>query len=114
MGGRVTHAGDRVRRRGRRSGSSELTTGSSPRNGPQAPRPILLRLLLVPVFPTGLAMLMPGIAGAEGEQVRGTLQTSRSGPIEGVEITVATEGGDEVATVDTDAEGRGEGDPPGP
>ncbi|MET0763834.1 MAG: branched-chain amino acid ABC transporter permease [Blastococcus sp.] len=59
-------------------------------------------------------MLMPGIAGAEGEQLRGTLQTSRSGPIEGVEITVATEGGDEVATVDTDDEGRWEVDLPGP
>src|SRR4029450_7838237 len=69
---------------------------------------------LVSVFATGLAMLMPGIAGAEGEQLRGTLQTSRSGPIEGVEITVATEGGDEVATVDTDDEGRWEVDLPGP
>ena len=59
-------------------------------------------------------MLMPGIAGAQGEQLRGTLQTSRSGPIEGVEITVSTEGGDEIDTVQTDDEGRWEVDLPGP
>jgi neutral amino acid transport system permease protein len=110
----VTHAGDRVRGRVRRSGSSGPTTGSSHRSRPEVRRRVLLRLLLVSVFATGLAMLMPGIAGAQGEQLRGTLQTSRSGPIEGVEITVATESGDEVATVETDDEGRGEVDLPGP
>jgi branched-chain amino acid transport system permease protein len=66
------------------------------------------------VFASGLAMLIPGIASAEGEQVRGTLQTSRSGPIEDVEITVTTEGGDEIDTVQTDDEGRWEVDLPGP
>jgi neutral amino acid transport system permease protein len=110
----VTHAGDRVRGRGRRSGSSVPTTGSSHRSRPEVRRRVLLRLLLVSVFATGLAMLVPGIAGAQGEQLRGTLQTSRSGPIEGVEITVSTESGEEVDTVQTDDEGRWEVDLPGP
>jgi neutral amino acid transport system permease protein len=110
----VTHAGDRVRGRGRRSGSSVPTTGSSHRSRPEVRRRVLLRLLLVSVFATGLAMLLPGIAGAQGEQLRGTLQTSRSGPIEGVEITVSTESGEEVDTVQTDDEGRWEVDLPGP
>jgi neutral amino acid transport system permease protein len=110
----VTHARDRVRRRGRRSGSSEPTTGSSIRSGSEARRRVLLRLLLVSVFATGLAMLVPGVAGAEGEQVRGTLQTSRSGPISGVEIGVAAESGDKVDTVKTDDQGRWEVDVPGP
>ena len=110
----MTHAGDRVRGRGRRSGSSVPTTGSSHRSRPEVRRRVLLRLLLVSVFATGLAMLVPGIAGAQGEQLRGTLQTSRSGPIEGVEITVSTESGDEIDTVQTDDEGRWEVDLPGP
>jgi branched-chain amino acid transport system permease protein len=110
----VTHAGDRVGRHDRRWSPAEPPTGSSNRSRPQARRRILLRLLLVSIVATGLAMLMPGIAGAEGEQVRGTLQTGRSGPIEGVEITVATESGDEVATVETDDEGRWAVDLPGP
>jgi branched-chain amino acid transport system permease protein len=59
-------------------------------------------------------MLVPGVAGAEGEQVRGTLQTSRSGPISGVEIGVAAESGDKVDTVKTDDQGRWEVDVPGP
>jgi branched-chain amino acid transport system permease protein len=90
------------------------TTGSSHRSRPEVRRRVLLRLLLVSVFATGLAMLVPGIAGAQGEQLRGTLQTSRSGPIEGVEITVSTESGEEVDTVQTDDEGRWEVDLPGP
>src|SRR5215211_4502361 len=64
QGGRVTHAGDRVR--------------------PAGTRRLLLRLLLVVMFAFGLAALTPGIASAEGEQLTGTLKT-RSGPIEGIE-----------------------------
>jgi branched-chain amino acid transport system permease protein len=59
-------------------------------------------------------MLVPGVAGAEGEQVRGTLQTSRSGPIDGVEISVAAESGDKIDAVKTDDKGRWEVDVPGP
>jgi neutral amino acid transport system permease protein len=110
----VTHARDRVRRRGRRSGSSEPRIGSSIRSGSETRRRVLLRLLLVSVFATGLAMLVPGVAGAEGEQVRGTLQTSRSGPIDGVEISVAAESGDKIDAVKTDDKGRWEVDVPGP
>jgi branched-chain amino acid transport system permease protein len=77
-------------------------------------RGVLLRLLLVLVAGMGLAVLVPGVASAEGEQVIGTLQTSRSGPIEGIEVTVATADGDEVDTVETDEEGRFAVDVPGP
>ncbi|MBB3081987.1 ABC transporter permease subunit [Geodermatophilus sabuli] len=59
-------------------------------------------------------MIVPGIAQAEGEQLVGTLQTSRSGPIEGVEITVTTASGQEVDSVETDEQGRWEVDLPGP
>ncbi|SFT72985.1 branched-chain amino acid transport system permease protein [Geodermatophilus amargosae] len=69
-------------------------------------RGVLLRLLLLLVAATGLALLVPGIASAEGETIVGTLQTSRSGPIEGIEVTVATADGDEVDSVETDEEGK--------
>ncbi|MGY1786255.1 branched-chain amino acid ABC transporter permease [Geodermatophilus sp. SYSU D00698] len=75
---------------------------------------MLLRLLLVLVAATGLAVLVPGVAGAEGEQVIGTLQTSRSGPIEGIEVTVTAAAGDEVGSVETDEDGRFAVDVPGP
>ncbi|MGY1731244.1 branched-chain amino acid ABC transporter permease [Geodermatophilus sp. SYSU D01045] len=75
---------------------------------------MLLRLLLVLVAVTGLAVLVPGIASAEGEQVLGTLQTSRSGPIEGVQVTVTTAAGDEVDSVESDEDGRWSVDLPGP
>ncbi|MGY1716833.1 MULTISPECIES: branched-chain amino acid ABC transporter permease [Geodermatophilus] len=75
---------------------------------------MLLRLLLVLVAATGMAFLAPGIASAEGEQVLGTLQTSRSGPIEGVEVTVTQAGGQEIDSVETDEEGRWSVDLPGP
>ena len=65
----MTHAGERARSR-----SSGV-------------RRILLRLLLVVLFAGGLATLAPGIASADGEQVIGTIQTSRSGPIKDVQIT---------------------------
>ncbi|SNS62807.1 branched-chain amino acid transport system permease protein [Geodermatophilus saharensis] len=75
---------------------------------------MLLRLLLVLVATTGLAVLVPGVASAEGEQVLGTLQTSRSGPIEGVEVTVTTAAGEEVDSVESDEDGRWSVDLPGP
>ncbi|MGY1856295.1 ABC transporter permease subunit [Modestobacter sp. SYSU DS0290] len=60
-----------------------------------------------------LATLVPGIASAEGERLVGTLQTSRSGPIEGVEVTVETADGEEVDAVETDEDGRFAIDLPG-
>jgi Branched-chain amino acid ABC-type transport system, permease components len=75
---------------------------------------VLLRLLLVLVAATGLAVLAPGVASAEGEQVLGTLQTSRSGPIEGVEVTVTTAAGDEIDSVESDEDGRWAVELPGP
>ncbi|MCZ2856989.1 branched-chain amino acid ABC transporter permease [Blastococcus sp. VKM Ac-2987] len=77
---------------------------------------IALRLLLVALFTAGLAALSPGVASAEGgaEQVSGTLRTSLSGPIEGVEVVVTTPDGDEVGTAETDENGRFVVDLPGP
>ncbi len=74
----------------------------------------MLRLLLVTFFGMGLATFAPGIAAAEGEQLTGTVQTSRSGPIEDVQIQVATADGQEVDTVTTDEDGRWSVDLPGP
>jgi neutral amino acid transport system permease protein len=71
-------------------------------------------MLLVAVFGLGLAMTAPGIAQAEGEAVSGTLQTSKSGPIEGVQITVTTTDGDEIEQVESDADGHWEVALPGP
>ncbi|WP_369137761.1 ABC transporter permease subunit [Modestobacter versicolor] len=68
-------------------------------------RPLVLALL-VAAFAMALATLVPGIASAEGERLVGTLQTSRSGPIEGVEVTVETADGEEVDSVETDEDGR--------
>ncbi len=87
---------------------------SAIRPGPGTARRVLLRLLLVLVAATGLAVLVPGVASAEGEQVLGTLQTSRSGPIEGVEVTVTTAAGDEVDSVESDEDGRWAVELPGP
>lgn len=83
--------------------------------GPSAARRRhLVRLLLVALFGLGIAMVVPGIAQAEGEAVAGTLTTSRSGPIEGVEITVSTPDGEEIEVVESDADGRWSVDLPGP
>jgi neutral amino acid transport system permease protein len=95
----VTHSGDRVRRHGRRSGSTEPPAGSAGRRLLTGRHSYLVRLLLVAVFGLGLAMIAPGIAQAEGEAVSGTLQTSKSGPIEGVQITVSTPDGEEIEQV---------------
>ncbi|WP_347060397.1 carboxypeptidase regulatory-like domain-containing protein [Blastococcus sp. HT6-30] len=73
-----------------------------------------MRLLLVLAFGLGLAALTPGVAHAEGEQLLGTLQTSVSGPIEGVQIEVTTPDGEEIDTVETDENGRWSVDLPGP
>jgi neutral amino acid transport system permease protein len=77
-------------------------------------RSYLVRMLLVAVFGLGIAMIAPGIAQAEGEAVSGTLQTSRSGPIEGVEVTVETADGEEIEAVETDEAGHWEVELPGP
>jgi neutral amino acid transport system permease protein len=103
-----------VRHPSARAGRTRDARGAI-RSGPgTAASRVLLRLLLVLVAACGLAVLVPGTAGAEGEQVIGTLQTSRSGPIEGIEVTVTTADGDDVDTAETDDEGRFAVDLPGP
>ena len=71
-------------------------------------------MLLVGLFGLGLATVVPGLAQAEGEAVAGTLQTSRSGPIEGVQVTVETADGEEVDQVESDENGRWSVELPGP
>ncbi|MCO7218709.1 branched-chain amino acid ABC transporter permease [Klenkia sp. PcliD-1-E] len=84
------------------------------RTADRARRPLALTLLLAALAAVFAVLLPAGVAAAEGESVRGTLQTSRSGPIEGVEVTVTTPGGDEVGTAETDENGRWEVELPGP
>src|SRR5687767_10057986 len=114
MGGRVTHAVPRVRRHGRRSGPADPSAGSGGRRRTGTRRRNLVRLLLVMLFGMGLATLAPGVAQAEGEQVTGTVQTSRSGPIPDVQIEVTTPDGEEIDSVETDEDGRWAVDLPGP
>jgi neutral amino acid transport system permease protein len=57
--------------------------------------------------------LLPGVANAAGESVVGTLSTSKSGPIEGVEVTVSTADGTEVGSAETDEDGKFAIDVPG-
>jgi neutral amino acid transport system permease protein len=71
-------------------------------------------VLLVLAFALGLAALTPGVAQAEGEAVAGTIQTSRSGPIEDVQVEVTTVDGEEIDSVETDEDGRWSVDVPGP
>ncbi|GAB3344118.1 ABC transporter permease subunit [Modestobacter lapidis] len=70
--------------------------------------------LLVAAFAAVLAILTPGVAHAVGEAVSGTLRTSVSGPIEGIEVTVSTADGTEIDSVETDEAGRWSVDVPGP
>ncbi|MEI4270930.1 branched-chain amino acid ABC transporter permease [Klenkia sp. LSe6-5] len=80
----------------------------------RARRPFALALLLAALAAVFAVLLPAGVASAEGESVRGTLQTSRSGPIEGVEVTVTTPDGDEVGSAETGDDGRWEVELPGP
>lgn len=110
----MTHALNRADRRGdRRSARRLVRTGPASPGQPGRRRPLFLALLIA-AFAAALATLVPGVAHAEGEQVRGTLTTSLSGPIEGVTITVETASGEEVDSVETDEAGRFAIDLPGP
>ncbi|WP_209307682.1 branched-chain amino acid ABC transporter permease [Geodermatophilus sp. DF01-2] len=81
---------------------------------------MLLRLLLLSVLGGVALTLAPGVAHAQpeesaaSEQVSGTLQTTLSGPIEGVEVVVTTPDGTEIDTVETDEDGRWVVPLPGP
>jgi neutral amino acid transport system permease protein len=109
----VTYAGNRARRHGRRSDPGESPYGSTG-GRPGGRHRIVVRMLLVLSFGLGLAAFTPGVAQAAGEAVAGTLQTSRSGPIEGVQVTVKTPDGQEVDTVESDENGKWSADLPGP
>ncbi|MGY1747286.1 branched-chain amino acid ABC transporter permease [Blastococcus sp. SYSU D00695] len=62
--------------------------------------------MLLAVAGLALALLTPGVASAAGEQVRGTLTTSATGPIEGVTVTVETPDGQPVGEAESDERGR--------
>ncbi len=113
----MTHAPHRAHRHGERSNTGEVpapsTAGGRRLDRWRSGRRPLVLALLVATFGMLLALVAPGIAGAEGERLVGTLQTSRSGPIEGVEVTVETAAGDEVDSVETDEDGRFAIDLPG-
>jgi neutral amino acid transport system permease protein len=112
----VTHAPHRAHGLGERSstrGVAPIASGRSTARWRSGSRPLVLTLL-VAAFGMALALLVPGIAAAAGEAVTGTLQTSRSGPIDGVTITVEAAAGTVVDTVQTDADGRFTVDVPGP
>lgn len=110
----MTHAMERVRRRGRRPVPPHTAISASATGPSRGHRWYFLRLLLVGLFALGLAAVVPGTAQAEGEAVAGTLQTGRSGPIEGVEVTVTSADGDEIESVESDEDGRWSVDLPGP
>ena len=106
----MTHAQHRARGHGGRSSTGEVpveprTTRGRVERRRSGRRPLVLALL-VAAFGMALAVLVPGVANAQGERLVGTLQTSRSGPIEGVEVTVETATGEEVQSVETDENGR--------
>lgn len=76
------------------------------RSGGRGRRAFALTMLVGILAAVFAALLPAGVASAEGESVRGTLQTSRSGPIAGIEVTVTDSSGDEVDSVETDDDGR--------
>ncbi len=113
----MTHAPHRADARGDRTGppGTATTRRRTQRLGRPARgrRPLLLALVIA-AFAMAVATLLPsGIANAEGERVLGTLQTSRSGPIEGIDVTVETVDGEEIDSVQTDENGRWSVDLPG-
>jgi branched-chain amino acid transport system permease protein len=104
----VTNAAGRTARHSRPPRPDGARSRTGRRHG------LVVRILLVAAFALGLTAFVPGIAQAEGEQVLGTLQTSRSGPIEGVEVVVTTPDGAEVGSAETDEDGRWAVEVPGP
>jgi neutral amino acid transport system permease protein len=114
----VTHAPHRAHGHGERSSTREVAAaplaGGRPRSRSRAASRPLVLTLLVAAFGMAFALLVPGIAAAAGESVTGTLQTSKSGPIQGVEVKVETADGTEIQSVDTDDNGRFTVPVPGP
>jgi neutral amino acid transport system permease protein len=114
----VTHAPQRAPGHGGRStargvpGALHAGRRARARWG-DARRPVVLALL-VAAFGMALALFAPGVASAAGEAVTGTLQTSRSGPIEGVQVTVETAAGETVDSTESDEDGRFTVEVPGP
>jgi branched-subunit amino acid ABC-type transport system permease component len=105
----VTHAPVRVRRHGLRPGPRQprgMRKGTGWTARLRGGRRPLVLTLLVAALAMAFAVLLPGVASAEGEQVLGTLSTSRSGAIKDVQITVTDADGDEIDQVQTDDRGQ--------
>jgi len=84
-----------------------------PARGAWAARILVVALAGFAVF-LGFAITTQAPASAEGETIGVNLRTSLSGPIEGVEVTVTDDQGDEIDQGQTDDEGRYEAELPGP
>jgi neutral amino acid transport system permease protein len=111
----VTHAPHRAHGHGERTNGRGSTTPAPGRREPSgrpSGRPFAL-VLVLGAFVLAMLTLLPGVANAAGESVVGTLSTSKSGPIEGVEVTVSTADGTEVGSAETDEDGKFAIDVPG-
>ncbi|UOY02832.1 branched-chain amino acid ABC transporter permease [Blastococcus sp. PRF04-17] len=114
----MTHAPDRVRRHGPRpvprGPRRQIGTGWAARL--RAGRRSLGLTLLVAFLALLAALVVPGVAQAEveGEGLTGVLSTSRSGPLEDIQVTVTDANGDEVDQVESDDRGRWTVDVPEP
>ena len=111
----MTHAPHRAHGHGERISGRGSSAPSPVRARPArvraARRPLALVLMLA-AFALAMLTLLPGVANAAGESVVGTLSTSKSGPIEGVEVTVEGADGTAVGSVETGDDGRFEVDVP--
>jgi branched-subunit amino acid ABC-type transport system permease component len=104
----VTHAPDRVRLHGLRPGprASRRQIGTGLRARMRGGRRPFALMLLVALLALLFAVFAPGVAHAEGEAVTGTLSTSRSGPLEDVQVTVTDADGEEVGQTESDDQGQ--------
>jgi neutral amino acid transport system permease protein len=112
----VTHAPHRAHGHGERSRARRSSVPAQDRKQPSGARSVrrpLVLALMLGAFALTMLTLLPGVANAAGESVIGTLSTSKSGPISGVQVTVAAADGTEIDSVKTGDDGRFEIDVPG-
>jgi len=101
----VTDAPRLLNTQGRPGRPARSASGRTGREAPHRGRRWTGFGLLIATLAMVVVTLTPGIAGAANEAIVGTLSTSKSGPIEGVQVTVSTPDGDEVGAVETDNRG---------
>ncbi len=110
----MTHAPHRVRRDGFSPdpAAPRRLRGTVRRRRLRGARRPLALSLLVAALAMIFAVLVPGVASAEGEGVTGTLSTSRSGPLEDVQVRVTDADGEEVGQTESDDRGQWQIDVP--